>query len=100
MVEVAEIAVAHVIFDAAGARHQPRRYAVEQRRLAGARFPDNSQNLARPQIEAAVGAAAALAVEFRNAIDLETWCFAHSAASHTPTLFPAWTLPRQHRTRP
>ena len=51
-VEVAERAVAHAVGDRAGSRRQPRREAVEQRRLARAGFADDRQHFARPQLEA------------------------------------------------
>jgi hypothetical protein len=71
MVEIAVLAVAHVVFDAAGGRHQPGGDAVQQRRLAGAGFTDDRQHFARPQLEGDVLAADAVAVEFRDVVDFE-----------------------------
>ena len=77
--EVAVAAVAHVIFDAAGARQQPGGKAVQQGRLAGAGFADDGEHFARPEIEGDVAAADAVAVEFCNVMDFEKW--SHFASS-------------------
>jgi hypothetical protein len=64
VIEVAVAAVTHVVFDAAGGRHQPGGQAIQQRRLAGARLADDRQHLAGPEFEGDIAAADALAVEF------------------------------------
>ena len=63
-VEVAEIAVAHAVRHRTRRRQEPRRDAVEQRRLARAGFADDRQHFPRPEIERDILAADARAVEF------------------------------------
>ncbi len=77
MSEVARDPVAHAVADRAVGRLEPARDAVEQRRLAGAGFADDRQDLAGPQVEVDARAADARPVAPLEVADGEDGIGAH-----------------------
>src|SRR6202008_653047 len=71
--EVDDTAVARRVADLAGRGRQTAGDAAEQRRLARARFADDAQHLARPQLEGDVAAGETRAEALAQAPHREQW---------------------------
>ncbi|MNL55005.1 hypothetical protein D3C87_1783840 [compost metagenome] len=81
VIEIAEIAVAHPVLDAAGGGQKTSGDAVQKRRLARTGFAHDRQHFTRPKLEIDILAADPAAVEFRHAADFQKRGIGHSAAS-------------------
>src|SRR3546814_8505726 len=90
--EIDDGAIGRAVVDAPLVGGDPPGDAVEQGRLARARFADDAEYLARPQLEGDVAAGGLAAEALGQAVDIEQRPVDHSAAS--PSLYGAAMRPR------